>query len=454
MDAGVLDAAAFPATDRDIWLKLVARALKGASFDEALVSDTDDGIAIEPLYERLGEASPLLRRQLGRPWTITQRMDDPDTARATAQMTDDLSNGATGIALVPADSPSAFGLGIESGHADAFLSAIAAKIGERGSIRLESGDVSSGERLSRLSATLHARPIHFGIDPLSAAALSGVGTGLKDLPQHFSVLADKANGGTVFNADGRLIHNAGGSEAQELAFAAASLVEYLRALDAAGFSPEQVLPAIGLCVCADQDQFVAIAKARAVRLIHARIAVACGIAKPVAAHLFMETSYRMLTRRDPETNILRNTIAVFAAGTGGADEIAVLPHTITHGIPDPLARRLARNTQTILIAESHLDHVGDPASGAGGIEALTDALAERAWEIFTGIEREGGLSKTIESGRLAVMIAKARARRAPRPIVGTSLFAMKQERPVTVLGPLRPATNSGVKPVRLDEVVA
>ena len=120
-----------------------------------------------------------------------------------------------------------------------------------------------------------------------------------------------------------------------------------------------------------------------------------------------------------------------------------------------LARRLARNTQTVLIAASHLDHVVDPAAGAGGIEALTEALAERAWEIFVGIERDGGLAEIIASGRLAAMVAEARANRAAKPIVGTTLFAAKMERPVAVLGELRTVAECmGLTPVRLDEVGA
>jgi methylmalonyl-CoA mutase len=167
----------------------------------------------------------------------------------------------------------------------------------------------------------------------------------------------------------------------------------------------------------------------------------------------METSYRMLTRLDPETNILRNTIATFAAGVGGADEISVLPHTLTHGVPDALARRLARNTQTILIAESHLDHVNDPAAGSGGVEALTDGLAERAWDIFGDIERRGGLAAVISDGTLKMMIDDARKNRPDRLIVGTTEFPAKAERVAKVLGPLDMVDVAGLRAVLLDEGV-
>ena len=99
----------------------------------------------------------------------------------------------------------------------------------------------------------------------------------------------------------------------------------------------------------------------------------------------------MMTAKDPETNILRTTIACFAAAAGGADSISILPHTIAHGLPEGFARRIARNTQLILADESHVDFVADPAAGSGGVEALTDALCEAAWDEFQPIETEGGI---------------------------------------------------------------
>ncbi|MGV1835195.1 methylmalonyl-CoA mutase family protein [Rhizobium rhizogenes] len=446
MNIDSLDPNLFAPASRDAWLKLVNRALKGADFEEALVSRTDDGIAIQPLYARHLDATPLPRRRIDAPWTISQRMDDPDVDRAFTQLDADLANGAGGVHLLSKTSSSAFGIGIDA-EADRLAAKLAAALsGKDISLRLDGFSPALAEALAGSSklAGLHA-----GLDMFTPGSVTN------EVADSFKRLFDVGGAGTILNADGRAVHNAGGTEAQELAVVAASLVSHLRLLEQAGSAPEAILNATSLCLSADQNQFVTMAKARAARMLFARIAEACGISNPPAAHLFMETSYRMLTRLDPETNILRNTIAVFAAGTGGADEISVLPHTLTHGVPDPLARRLARNTQTVLIAESHLDHVIDPAAGAGGIEALTEALAEKAWEIFVGIERDGGLATMIASGRLAAMVAEARASRVAKPIVGTTLFAMKTERPVVVLGALGTVTaGMGLRPVRLDEVGA
>src|SRR5690606_18508903 len=156
--------------------------------------------------------------------------------------------------------------------------------------------------------------------------------------------------------------------------------------------------------------------------------------EPTAGMIHAETSWRMMTRMDPETNILRSTIACFAAATGGADTISVLPHTMTHGLPDPFARRIARNTQLIMADESHLDFAADPASGSGGVEALTDALCEKGWAEFQAIEAEGGILQSLVGNRIQRRIADARAARAKsfdeghRAIVGTTVYPAPKER--------------------------
>ncbi|WFS01654.1 methylmalonyl-CoA mutase family protein [Rhizobium tumorigenes] len=453
MTLNILDPQAFAATDREAWLVLVGKALKGADFDRTLVSATDDGIAIQPLYERRVDARPLARRQPSAAWAISQRIDDPDPTRALSQLADDLANGATAVSMVFADSAQGFGTGIGADNRARVTSLFAATAGHRVSVRLEQGvqSVSVVDDLLQSSGTDLSQTVHFGIDPFTPAAFGGRPVETGDLGTRFRQRQGLARGGTILNADGRIIHNAGGTEAEELAVMAATIAAYLRLLEAKHIEPEAVLGAISLNLCADQDQFLTMAKVRAARLLFARIAEACGVDPALRPHVFTETSYRMLTLRDPETNILRNTIAVFAAGTGGADEIAVLPHTLTHGLPDPLVRRLARNTQLVLTAESHLADVTDPAAGSGGLEALTDALAAKAWALFGNIERAGGLETAIANGSLASAIAKSRRNRPARPIVGTTLFAADKERLVTVLGPRTTVATVGIRPVRRDE---
>ena len=173
-----------------------------------------------------------------------------------------------------------------------------------------------------------------------------------------------------------------------------------------------------------------------------------------------------MTMGDPETNILRTTIAGFAAAVGGADTISVLPHTIAHGLPEGFARRIARNAQLLMAAESHLDFVADPASGSGTVEALTDALCAAAWKEFQTIETEGGILKSLADGHIQRRVREAGEARAKlyrsgeRQIVGTTLYPPATERPVRTLeaGQLRsrptaPCSAKGSDAGRIDQAL-
>jgi methylmalonyl-CoA mutase len=159
----------------------------------------------------------------------------------------------------------------------------------------------------------------------------------------------------------------------------------------------------------------------------------------------------MMTAADAETNILRTTVAGFAAAVGGADSIAILPHTIAHGLPAGFARRVARNTQTIMARESHLDHVADPAFGSGSLEALTEDLCAAAWSEFQRVEAEGGVLSSLRDGHIQKRVMQARARLAGeygggrRAILGTTLHPPRQDRNVeTLAAETRPGPTDGV----------
>jgi methylmalonyl-CoA mutase len=442
MDARLVRAAEFAPMDEARWRGLAEKALKGAGF-ETLVSTTDDGIRYGPLYPRRADAA-LIARAAGRPWRIAQRIDDPDVARASEQAREDCANGADCIVLVAEGNAGAYGFGLPASGAS--IGRALTGMGAETAIRLEASAMSARALADALSKDRTGRAVHFGVDPVSAAAATAQGF---EMDGQLRAIVEPLEGfsGTVLKADGRIAHNAGATEAQELGFVLAALAGYLRAGEKGGMAPEKVFALTSLGASVDQNQFLSIAKLRALRLLHKRLQTACGVAEPTAADIHAETSFRMLARKDAETNILRNTIAAFAAGVGGADSITVLPHTLSHGLPDGFARRIARNTQVILIHESHLDHVADPCSGSGGIEALTDALAEAAWKEFQAIESEGGIMASLAAGALQRRISAARTARAEAiassalPIVGTTIFPAKEERPVHVLMP-RPQAST------------
>jgi methylmalonyl-CoA mutase len=190
-------------------------------------------------------------------------------------------------------------------------------------------------------------------------------------------------------------------------------------------------------LAADSDQFLTMAKFRALRKLWARVEEASGLA-PEPVFISAETAWRTMTKRDPHVNMLRATMAVVAAGTGGADAISVLPFTNAIGLPDKFARRIARNTQLILLEESNLAKVADPAAGSGGIEDLTAKLCAAAWSLFQEIERAGGTAAALEQGLIQKKVAAVRAARTQAlqegtdALTGTTIFPNPDEVPAAV----------------------
>ena len=408
-----------PATYED-WLKLVDVALKGAPF-EKLVGKTYDGLTIEPIYPRARGATPVAGRPAGWPWQIMQRIDHPDAAQANTQAVHDLENGASGLTLVFAGANGAYGFGLEP-TAEAVEKALEGIFVDAGiSIELELGPQSRmaaihvAEYVKRKGLDPAACDIRFGLDPLGACAVWGSSPYswpeiVPAVTRAIKGLAEIGFKGPFAAADGRVMHDAGGSEVQELAFVLAGGVAYLRALEQAGVDLEDARGMVYARLSADADQFLTMAKFRALRLLWARIEQACGL-RPKPIYIAAQTAWRMLTQRDPYVNMLRATMATFSAGLGGANAVTVLPHTLALGLPDPFARRVARNTQLVLLQESNLAKVSDPAAGSGGIESLTRQLCEAAWALFQEIENAGGAFAALEQNLIQRRVAATRASR-------------------------------------------
>lgn len=458
MNDGSIRQAEFPEASMEAWRSLAEKALKGADFEQTLVSHSDDGLRIEPLY---GRADPhvVSRCKPTKPWTVVQRIDDVDPVRANAQALDDIAQGATGLALVFEGAPNAFGYGLP-GNAEALATALEGVPLNKVHLRI---DVHPQSRMSvdwlvayltRKSADPAKLDIGLGIDP---AAIFG-GTGRlrmsiealgASMPPSLAHFFDMGIPATLIEADGRVYHNAGASEAQELGAVLAAAVSHLRMIEANRQPLQHTVPYLGFALAVDQDQLLSIAKIRALRQLWTRVQELSGVA-PRPAKIHAETSYRMMAFKDCETNILRTTIAAFAGAVGGADSLSILPHTVSHGLPEGFARRIARNTQLILAGESKLDFVVDPAAGSGAIEALTEDLCQAAWAEFQSLESEGGILRSLQDGKLQARIkatAKTRAeaiRGGKRDVIGTTLYPVKVERPVEVIrAETRPVPQDG-----------
>ena len=441
-------AADFQPATYDDWRRLVDGVLKGAPF-EKLVGKTADGLKIEPIYPRAHGAAPIAGRPAAAPWKIMQRIDHPDAGDANAQALHDLENGATGLTLVFAGANGAHGFGLEP-SAEAVEKVLDGVFIDAGiSIELQVGPQSRmaaihlAEYVKRKGLAPAACDIRFGLDPVGACAVWG--SSPYAWPEIVPAVTGAIKGlaamgfkGPFAAADGRVIHDAGGSEVQELAFVLASGVAYLRAIEGAGVALEDAQNMIYARLSADADQFLTMAKFRALRLLWARVEQACGL-MPKPLFIAADTAWRMLTQRDAYVNMLRATVATFSAGLGGADSITVLPHTLALGLPDPFARRAARNTQLVLLEESNLAKVSDPAAGSGGIEALTQALCEAAWSLFQEIEKAGGVFKALEQNLIQRKVAATRAvreqniARRKEVLTGATEFPNLHEAAVAVL---------------------
>jgi methylmalonyl-CoA mutase len=430
----------FAAPSREDWLALVGQTLGSAGFDARMVSHTIDGLTIQPLYTAEtgpGVSAPVGPRQA---WDIRAATAHPDPVRANRDILDDLEGGATSV-LIRIDPTGANGVAV--GSADGLARLLDGVALELAGVALDAGflGVQAAGWLAAAAKASPGAPLAFHLDPLSALAESGASPG--PIEDHLAAAADAGLGlmevypkASLFLATGRVAHEAGAGEAEELGFMAASAIAYASALIDAGAEPAAAFSRITLGFSADADYFLGMAKLRAARAIWARITGACGVDTP--ARIEARSSRRMLTQKDAWTNMLRLTAAAFCAAVGGADAVVLGCFTDALGSPTPFARRQARNAQIILMEEAHLARVTDPARGAWFIEALTDQLARAGWAAFQAIEAEGGIIAALASGSIADRAAQAlSARRAAiaagsAPIIGVTAFANDQDQGVEV----------------------
>lgn len=456
----------FPAVSLAEWEKMASAALKGASLSR-LTAKTRDGFNIEPLYASAPVALPIAK--IHAPWQISQRIDHPDMEAAHEQALTDLENGANGLHLILTNSQSAHGFGVPlQSPADYArildgieLDLIELRVDPAGSGLAEAKALQAAVRNTRRIPS--AMKIAFGCDPIGAMA-RGVAE-LSDMDS-LCALAGQVHGqwgeSRMFSADGRVAHAAGASEAQELGYVLASGVHYLRAMVGAGMPMDAARGQISFHLAADADQFLTIAKFRALRILWARVEQACGLtAAPI--QVFAQSAWRMMTRTDPWVNILRANLGAFGAVMGGADVVSLLPFTLALGLPDALARRIARNAQLVLQAEAHLAVVADPTLGSGAFEALTQEMCTAGWHEFQALEAHKGIVEALKSGDFAHRVAAVAHSRAQaiatrrEPLTGTSEFAFVGQPEVAVLraSPLpvamHPVASAHLAPHRVSE---
>lgn len=429
-------ASGFPAPSYEQWKAMVDKALKGADFDKRLVTRTADGIAIKPLYARkdalvsaqgdMPGSAPYTRGtnpvRFGYGWDIRTIHIEQDPATANKAILEDLQGGVNSIALHIGTS------GLPATK-EALAAALDGVMLDVCPVVLGPGEAAFEAALA-LNAIWAERSIgnvmrqgSYGCDPLGTLAHQGyLNEALDTALARAAALVETARPYphvTALTADAVPYHVAGASEAQELGIMLATLVAYLKACERGGITPAKALPKISVALAADADQFSTIAKLRAARKLVWHVAEACGAGDAAARVQFAcPTSYRMMAKRDPWTNILRTTIACAGAALGGADAICVLPFTFALGKPDAFARRVARNIQIVCQEESHLGRVTDPAGGSWYVEQLTAETAKKGWEIFQDIEARGGMLPGLTTGYVQEMIEQTAQARAKQIATG------------------------------------
>lgn len=447
----------FPPGDEAQWRALAEKALNGAPLSK-LTTKTEHGVPVKPLYRSpdwaadasgLPGLSPFIRggqaaRDAWLPWDIRQTVAHPDPVIAADQVMEALEGGVSSIDL-RVDAAGEHGVVARSAVDVAkVLKGVQLDLATVG---LEAAGASSTQGIelaALLAAAVDSKSagsalIAFNVDPIGALARTGAlpGPADEEIAQAASFARDVAGDfpqSMALRADSRPVHEAGGTEVQELAFLTACGAEYVRALMTAGLGADTACRAILFTCSVGADYHIEMAKLRAARRMWSRVAEAFGATGPAAGMKVQAvTSRRMLTRRDPWVNILRNTAACFAAGVGGADIVTVRSFTDAIGLPGKLARRLARNTQVIAQEESSLGKVIDAPGGAWAFEKLGDDLAQAAWTLFQQVEREGGIVKALEKGGFQQGVASARAARLAavasrkEPVTGVTDFPLIEE---------------------------
>ncbi len=476
----------FPSTGYEQWRTMVEETLQGAPFEKKLVAHTYDGIDIQPIYCRNKESSdgdaigypgfsPFVRdsQPLGAVldgWDLRQEHAQPDLQATKEAIMADLNGGVTSIQLrldaaaccgfdpdqegasavtsdeglmaysvedletVLADVPlNSIGIALDAGAASLPAAAMLAAVWQR-------RGVSAKDARGAFNADPLAFLARTGRLPLSTSAALG---SLADLANWTAANYPQV---TAVGVDTSPYHDAGATASQDIAFAAATAVEYLRAMTDRGMTIDaaagQILFRMGL----GTHHFLAIAKLRAARWVWARVVEACGGSREAQAmKIHARTSNRVLTQHDPYVNLLRNSVAVFAAGVGGADAITSVPFDAMIRLPDEFSRRVARNSVLVLQDEAHLHRVIDPAGGSWFLDQLTEDVAEKAWEIFQETERQGGMLAALKSNWVAQQIDEAYLPRAKdiarrkEGITGVSEFPDANEERVSASPPDIPA---------------
>ena len=419
--------------DDAVWAKLTRTTLDGIEVPPLGIPEDLEGLP----SAGVPGAAPYTRGSVLTPpehgWDVRAHLADPDPDRAAADAVIDLENGVTSLWLSVGDG------GIKVEHLPNVLAEVYVDLAP---VALDSpaDPLGAAAAFCALLTERDVRPAPgtvLGVDPVGAE-LRGHAPHDGDHTAVVHRLTELAgrHGALAATVDGTAVHDLGATDAQELGYTLAVGAELLRAMTADGLTVGEAADLLEFRYAATDEQLPSIAKLRAARRLWHRVLELSGAPDAAGQRQHAVTSRPMLTKHDPWVNMLRTTVAAFAAGTAGATCVTVLPFDTALGLPDATARRNARNTSALLVHEAHVARVADPAGGSYTVERLTDDLARAAWSQFQQLEAEGGVVASLgadEGGlkdRIWHQAALPRRRQVAtrrRPITGVSEFPHLEE---------------------------
>jgi methylmalonyl-CoA mutase len=442
----------------------------GPEPEQMLETPTYEAVAIRALYTALDE---LPEPPLPGEWPYLRGADALRDVKSGWRVAEAIpANRVAGVAAE--DVNSAVLAGLREG-----VSALLVRVGESGVLPAQLEKVFEGVYLSMAPVILDAGAdyqaagdallelvtrvepdqrallsIDLGADPLTAALSERPTAELREVVRMATRLGDD-QGVRAITVDGPAFHNLGANATWELAGSVAAAVAYLRVLTESGLPVAKALSQISFRLAADDDQFLTTAKIRALRRLWARVADVVGEPDHGAAVVHAETSLPMMTQRDPWVNMLRTTLAAFGAGVGGADTVLVFPFDVAieggfPGMAASFARRMARNIQLLLLEESHVGRILDPAGGSWFVEDLTDQLASQAWQTFQTIEQHGGFVDAHD--HIAGQIAEIAARRTDDIAHRKTAITGVNEYP-NLTEPALPQSDSSYSPLAAGKLI-
>jgi methylmalonyl-CoA mutase len=419
------------APDADAWSALAHTTLDGLEITPLgtpAVETPAPGLPGVAPFTRGAELVPR-EREVPPGWDVRAWFADPDVETTVDHVHTDLENGVNSLWLAVGEGAVAI---------DALPKVLEHVFVDLAPIVLDAPDapLEAAQALDAVLADKAVTPAagtNYGADPIGAAVR---GLGEADIAAAVAVAQlATARGARGIVVDATAVHDAGASDVQELANSLATGVAYLRALVDAGFGVDDAAAQIDFRYAATDEQFVTIAKLRAARRLWSRVLERSG-ATPAGQRQHAVTSRPMYSAYDPYVNMLRATVAAFAAGVGGAEAVTALPFDEPIGLPVPFSRRIARNICSLLISESHVGTVADAGGGSHLVEQLTDEVAQAGWSLFGELDTNGGIVAALADGRLHNRIEEIVAERErliatrAKPLTGVTEFPNLAETPL------------------------